>query len=58
LQDSITFGRAVGSAHLQYIEEPTAHAEDISAFFAATGIHVALDESVDEGEGLGSGPRS
>ena len=42
------------AAHLEYIEEPTQSAEDIGAFFTATGIPVALDESIDEGERTGS----
>ena len=50
LQEASAFGCAAKTAGLQYLEEPTRDPADVGAFFAATGIPVALDESVDEGE--------
>jgi len=46
LEEAISFGCAAAPARLEYVEEPT---RDVGAFFAATGMPVALDESVDEG---------
>ena len=45
------FGAAVAPAGLHFVEEPLADpAADLAAFHAATGLPVALDESVDAGE--------
>ena len=49
LEEAVSFGCAAAPARLEYVEEPTRHAADVGAFFAATGVPVALDESVDEG---------
>ena len=51
LEEAIEFGDALNASGvvLEYLEEPTQRPEDIPAFAAATGIPVALDESVDEG---------
>lgn len=47
---AIAFGRAATDAHLAFIEEPvTDPLIDLSAFHGATGISVALDESLDCG---------
>ena len=48
LEDAIDFGTAARLLDIQYIEEPVRSPGDIPRFFEATGMHVALDESVDE----------
>ena len=51
---AIAFGTAAEAASLEYIEEPVADVRaDLAAFHQATGLPVALDESVDAGEGRG-----
>ena len=47
------FGKAAAAAGLRYIEEPVACPSDLPEFHRRTGLAVALDESVDEGEWLG-----
>jgi len=51
LDQAVEFGTALNAAgvSLEYLEEPTQRPEDIAAFCAATGIAVALDETVDDG---------
>jgi len=46
LQDAIRFGKEVGAEGIAYLEEPLSHPSGLPAFFEATGISVALDESV------------
>eukprot|EP00803_Ostreobium_quekettii_P001102 evm.model.scf_1543.4 EVM.evm.TU.scf_1543.4 scf_1543:9936-12526(-) len=48
LDEAVRFGIAVHDAHLEYVEEPTVHAEDLCEFFKRTGVRFALDETVDE----------
>ncbi|MCP5048981.1 MAG: o-succinylbenzoate synthase, partial [bacterium] len=45
--EAISFGRAVRHAPIRYIEEPFADTREIPRFFGETGIHVALDESLE-----------
>jgi O-succinylbenzoate synthase len=57
LDQAVTFGRAVGFEQIDYIEEPTIRYEDHMAFFQATGMPYAwdeslLDHSVHEADGL------
>ena len=43
---------------LQYLEEPVQDIRDLAAFFGQTGLHVALDETLDEafaGQGIFKG---
>jgi isochorismate synthase/2-succinyl-5-enolpyruvyl-6-hydroxy-3-cyclohexene-1-carboxylate synthase/2-succinyl-6-hydroxy-2,4-cyclohexadiene-1-carboxylate synthase/O-succinylbenzoate synthase len=50
LQEAVQFGAAAAPARLQYVEEPVAGGADgAAAFFLATGVHTALDESIDQG---------
>ncbi len=49
---AIAFANAAEAAALEFIEEPVADVRaDLAAFHQATGLPVALDESVDAGEG-------
>lgn len=55
LDQAVTFGLTARHADLQYIEEPTADPVEMTEFYVATGINVAVDESLDEGR-VGPGP--
>ena len=48
--EALDFGAAVQelNVNLQYVEEPTATAREMSAFYFTTGVPTALDETVDE----------
>lgn len=46
LDQAVTFAKAVGPDQIDYIEEPTARYEDQIAFFQATGLPYAWDESL------------
>ena len=50
LAQAVEFGAALQLAGcaLDYLEEPTRSPDDMGAFFAATGIPTALDETLDE----------
>lgn len=50
---TVQFGKAAAAAELQYCEEPVARPSDLPEFHRRTGMAVALDESVDEGEAEG-----
>lgn len=54
LEDAIAFGSAVAPTGLEYVEEPLADPtfEALAAFHRATGVHTALDESIDAGRYL------
>ena len=47
----LQFGKGAAAAGLEYVEEPVATPADLAQFHRRTGIPLALDESVDEGEG-------
>jgi o-succinylbenzoate synthase len=49
LDQACDFARALGAESIEYIEEPTQKAQDHSAFWQATGMRVALDESLCDG---------
>ncbi|MEW5311202.1 MAG: hypothetical protein WDW38_002937 [Sanguina aurantia] len=49
LEQAVEFGLNVALAGLEYVEEPTRDPWDMPAFFQATGIRVAVDESLDAG---------
>jgi isochorismate synthase/2-succinyl-5-enolpyruvyl-6-hydroxy-3-cyclohexene-1-carboxylate synthase/2-succinyl-6-hydroxy-2,4-cyclohexadiene-1-carboxylate synthase/O-succinylbenzoate synthase len=49
LEQAVVFGKAVVDAGLQYVEEPVACTADLDELYRRTGLHLALDESVDEG---------
>ena len=53
LEQAVQFGQAAAGAGLQYIEEPVACTADLPEFHRRTRLPLALDESVDEGEGAG-----
>lgn len=56
---AVAFGVAAEDANLQFIEEPVADPlADLAAFHQATGLPVALDESVDAGEALSASCQS
>jgi len=46
LEQACDFARAIGPESIEYIEEPTQRGQDHSAFWQATGMRVALDESL------------
>lgn len=46
LDQAVTFAKAVGSDQIDYIEEPTARYEDQLAFYQATSMPYAWDESL------------
>lgn len=46
LEEAVTFGRALGTAGIEYLEEPLSDPSRLDDFFDATGIAVALDESL------------
>ena len=46
LAQAVEFGRAVGNSGIEYLEEPVQDPLHLRAFFDATGIAVALDESL------------
>lgn len=50
LPEALAFGVAAAPAGLEYIEEPTSRPGDAAELHRRTGIPLALDESVDEGE--------
>ena len=50
LPPALQFGKAAAAAGLEYLEEPVATPADLAQFHRRTGIPLALDESVDEGE--------
>jgi O-succinylbenzoate synthase len=57
LDQAVTFARAVAPDQIDYVEEPTVRYEDQVAFYQATGMRYAWDESlvdhtVHEAEGL------
>ena len=45
-EQAVYFGRSVGPDRIEYIEEPTASPTEADAFFEATGIPYALDETL------------
>ncbi len=47
-ETALTFGQAVADCDIEYIEEPLAAPERMPDFFDATGIPLALDESLIE----------
>ncbi len=49
LEEAVCFGRTIGPKQIEYIEEPVADPEAFPRFAEATGIPVALDESLMEG---------
>ena len=46
LEQAVAFGRAVGDTNIEYLEEPLRDPAHLADFFDATGISVALDESL------------
>ena len=46
LEQAVEFGRAVGDTNIEYLEEPLRAPAHLADFFDATGIPVALDESL------------
>ena len=46
LEQAVTFGRALGAAGIEYLEEPLGDPSRLEDFYDATGIAVALDESL------------
>ena len=48
LTTAIEFAKGIEGVKVEYIEEPLIHPEDIKSFYEATGMPVALDESVSE----------
>ena len=46
LEQAVEFGRSVGDTHIEYLEEPLRDPAHLADFFDATGISVALDESL------------
>lgn len=50
LDQAAAFARAAAGAALEYVEEPTADPADLAELHRRTGLPLALDESVDEGE--------
>ena len=48
LEQAVTFGRAIAAAGIEYLEEPLGDPSRLEDFFDATGIAVALDESLPE----------
>ncbi len=46
LEQAVAFGRAVGDTNIEYLEEPLRDPAHLADFFDATGIPVALDESL------------
>lgn len=54
LPAAITFGKAVASCGIAYIEEPLTDTALLPDFFRATGIPIALDESLAFGQTLPS----
>ena len=46
LEQAVEFGRAVGDTNIEYLEEPLRDPAHLADFFDATGIPVALDESL------------
>ena len=48
LDQAVTFAKAVGSGDIEYIEEPTVKTKDHVAFYHATGMSYAWDESLSE----------
>jgi isochorismate synthase/2-succinyl-5-enolpyruvyl-6-hydroxy-3-cyclohexene-1-carboxylate synthase/2-succinyl-6-hydroxy-2,4-cyclohexadiene-1-carboxylate synthase/O-succinylbenzoate synthase len=53
LEAAAAFAAAAAPAGLQYVEEPLARTADLAELYRRTGVQLALDESVDEGEGRG-----
>jgi o-succinylbenzoate synthase len=49
LGQACDFAKALGPESIEYIEEPTQRAQDHCAFWQATGMRVALDESLCQG---------
>ena len=48
LEQAVRFGRELGAAAVEYLEEPLRDPSGLEDFFDATGIAVALDESLPE----------
>lgn len=48
LEQAVRFGHALGAAGVEYLEEPLGDPSRLADFFDATGIAVALDESLQE----------
>ena len=48
LEQAVRFGHALGAAGVEYLEEPLGDPSRLEDFFDATGIAVALDESLQE----------
>lgn len=46
LEQAVAFGREIGDSGVEYLEEPLREPEHLREFFDATGIPVALDESL------------
>ena len=46
LEQAVAFGREIGNGGVEYLEEPLREPEHLREFFEATGIPVALDESL------------
>ena len=46
LEQAVEFGRAVGDTNIEYLEEPLRDPAHLADFFDATGMPVALDESL------------
>ena len=46
LEQAVRFGRALGDAGVEYLEEPLRDPSRLDDFFGATGIAVGLDESL------------
>ena len=46
LAQAVAFGRAIGGSGVEYVEEPLRDPTRLTEFFDATGVAVALDESL------------
>ena len=46
LEQAVAFGQELGACDVEYVEEPLREPEHLREFFDATGIPVALDESL------------
>ncbi len=50
LETAIAFGKAIAPLNIEYIEEPLRNPRLVPQFYTATGVPVALDESIGEAQ--------
>jgi O-succinylbenzoate synthase len=58
LRDAIEFGLRIQDLNVEYVEEPTGRPTDLEAFYEATQVPYALDETLREAHPLEAFPHS